>query len=223
MSIFYKISLYLNLLKYYIRYNYTKVDDKYLLFLKEYFKGKADGFYIDVGAYHPFRLSNTKFLYEKGWSGINIDISKKSIDLFKIVRKRDVNLNIGIGEKDETSEAYFKKDTFHANTLDFKHAEKFLGNSRKKKIEVLTLSSVINKYVKNKRIDFIDIDCEGKDLEVIRGLKFNDSEIDLISIEMHGYDDITKKRGDLIFGIMRDNGFKKNIWRLSRYFNFSEK
>jgi len=133
MSIYYKINLCLNLLKYSIKEKYIRAEDKYILFLKDYFKEKTNGFYIDVGCYHPIRLSNTKFLYDKGWRGINIDISKKSIDLFKIARKKDINLNIGIGDKNEVSEAYFKKDLFHTNTLVYEHDKKFLGKSFKKK------------------------------------------------------------------------------------------
>ena len=212
MSFFYKIDLYLNLLKYSIKYKYQKkYEDKYILFLKNYFDNKKNGFYIDVGSYHPIRLSNTKFLYDKGWQGINIDISKKSIDLFKIARSRDVNLNIGIGNKNKFSDAYFQKDLFHANTLVYKHSKKFLVNAVKKKIKILTLDSVINRYAKNKKIDYIDIDCEGKDLEVLQGLNLGKNQIDLISIEMHGYDTITKKRGELIFDIMKKNRFK-NIY-----------
>ena len=209
MSIYYKIELALNLLKYSIREKYVKVEDKHILFLKDYFKEKTDGLYIDVGCYHPIRLSNTKFLYDKGWWGINIDISKKSIDLFKIARKDDINLNIGVGTKDEVLDAYFKKDLFHANTLDYEHNKNFIENAVKKKINVRTLNTVIEEYAKNKKIDLIDIDCEGKDLEVLQGLDLNNHEIDLILIEMHGYNENTRKKGDLMFDIFKKNRFKK--------------
>ena len=209
MNVYYKIELVLNLLKYYIRDKFTKHEDKYILFLKEYFKNRPKGFYIDVGCYHPIRLSNTKFLYNKGWSGINIDISKKSIDLFKIARKKDINLNVGIGNKIGESEAYFQKDLFHSNTFIYSHAEKVLDKYTKKKINVYTLNSVIENNAGNKKIDFLDIDCEGTDLEVLEGLDLNKHEIDLISIEMHGYDENTKKNGELIFDIMKKNKYKK--------------
>ena len=208
MSFFYKTSLFLNLIKYSIKEKCRKDSGKHFLFLKDYYKTKTNGFYIDVGCYHPIRLSNTKFLYDKGWKGINIDISNKSIDLFKIARKKDINLNIGIGNKNKVSEAYFKKDIFHANTLVYDHAEKLLGEYTKKKINVYTLNSVINNHAKNKKIDFLDIDCEGKDLEVLEGLDLNKNEIDLISIEMHGYDENTKRDGELIFDIMKKNSYK---------------
>jgi FkbM family methyltransferase len=209
MNVFYKIGLYLNLFKYFIKYKYKKKEeDKYILFLEKFFKKKNIGFYIDVGCYHPIRLSNTKFLYDKGWQGINIDISKKSIDLFKIARKKDINLNIGIGDKNKISDAYFQKNLFHANTLVYEHSKKFLINAKIKKIKIFKLDWVINKYAKNKIINFINIDCEGKDLEVLQGLDLEKTQIDLISIEMHGYDAITKKRGRLIFDIMKKKKFK---------------
>jgi FkbM family methyltransferase len=209
MSMLYQINLRLNLIKYSIRQKYKKTDNKSVLFLKDYFKDKQDGFYIDAGCYHPIRLSNTKFLYDKGWKGINIDISKKSIDLFKIARKDDINLNIGVGTKDEVLVAYFKKDLFHANTLDYEHNKNFIENAVKKKINVQTLNTVIEEYAKNKKIDLIDIDCEGKDLEVLQGLDLNNHKIDLILIEMHGYNENTRKKGDLMFDILKKNRFKK--------------
>ena len=209
MNFFYKINLFLNLIRYSIKEKFSEDKGKHFLFLKDYFKEKKDGFYIDVGCFHQIRLSNTKFLYDKGWRGINIDISKKSIDLFKITRKKDINLNIGIGNKNKVSEAYFKKDLFHANTLVYDHAEKFLGEYTKKKINIHTLNSVISNNAKNKKIDFLDIDCEGKDLEVLEGLDLNKNEIDLISIEMHGYDEKTKRDGELIFDVMKKNRYKK--------------
>ena len=211
MSIFYQTTLHLNLLKYFIKQKCEKNENKHILFLKDYFNKKKNGLYIDVGCYHPIRLSNTMFLHNKGWSGINIDISKKSIDLFRIARKKDINLNIGIGNKNEISYAYFQKNLFHANTLVYDHAQKFLRKIIKKKINVLTLNSVIDKYVKKRKIDFIDIDCEGKDLEVMQGLDLSKNEIDLISIEMHEYDISTKKRSKIIFDIMKKNRFK-NIY-----------
>ena len=81
MNIFYKIKLYLQLL----RYRGLKERSQYSRwgedsFLVDYFKNTSNGRYIDIGSFHPFRGSNTYLLYKKGWSGINIDINKISID-----------------------------------------------------------------------------------------------------------------------------------------------
>ena len=55
------------------------------------------GFYVDVGAHHPFRFSNTYLFYTQGWSGINIDATPGSMKAFNKYRPRDINLEVGIG------------------------------------------------------------------------------------------------------------------------------
>jgi len=69
------------------------------LFIKEYFKKKTKGFFIDVGSYHPLDGNNTHLLYKKGWQGINFDINSYSIKLFEFLRKRDINIHSGISKK----------------------------------------------------------------------------------------------------------------------------
>ena len=91
---FYKIYLYYNLyvrnLKYYFKRSYSQFDED--LFLKKYFENKKKGFFVDIGCHHPFKGNNTFLLYKLGWSGINIDLNKISIDLFNIARPRDINI-----------------------------------------------------------------------------------------------------------------------------------
>ncbi len=109
MNIIRNIPLYLNLL----RHRGLKKKTQYSrwgedLFLIDYFRDVSVGCYIDVGAFHPFRGSNTYFLYKKGWNGINIDLNKTSIDLFKIARPKDINLNLAISDVDGKVEVYQK-------------------------------------------------------------------------------------------------------------------
>ena len=56
-------------------------------------KNINQGFYVDAGCYHPLRLNNTYLLYKKKWSGLNIDLSEFSIDLFNYMRPNDVNVH----------------------------------------------------------------------------------------------------------------------------------
>jgi hypothetical protein len=69
------------------------------LVLDRLLNGKRMGFYIDVGAHHPTRFSNTYLFYKKGWSGINIDANPKSMELFNRRRSRDINIEVGIAKK----------------------------------------------------------------------------------------------------------------------------
>ena len=69
------------------------------LIVEKFFKNKKNGFYVDVGCYHPIDGNNTYLLSKKGWSGINIDLNAISINLFDRTRKNDSNLNIAISNK----------------------------------------------------------------------------------------------------------------------------
>src|SRR3989344_5781411 len=60
------------------------------------FAKKKNGFYVDVGAHHPERYSNTHLLYKNGWWGVNIDPDPDAMRLFKKRRPRDRNLCVGI-------------------------------------------------------------------------------------------------------------------------------
>ena len=64
------------------------------LFVNYFFKDVKEGFYIDIGCNLPKNSSLTYLLYKKGWRGINVDISKRVINLNKVIRPRDINLNI---------------------------------------------------------------------------------------------------------------------------------
>ena len=66
------------------------------IILKSLFPADYKGFYIDVGAHHPYRISNTYLLHQQGWSGINIDPNPETIAFFNRARPNDININIGV-------------------------------------------------------------------------------------------------------------------------------
>ena len=87
-------------------------------FGKLIFKKIKKGIYLDVGCYHPIKESQTAFLYNRGWKGVNLDISKQSIEMFKIFRSRDLNLNLGLSTKSGKQYAYFEGDISTVSSLD---------------------------------------------------------------------------------------------------------
>lgn len=66
------------------------------LILREMLAYAQSGFYVDVGAHHPFRFSNTYLFYKQGWRGINIDAMPGSMKLFDRFRPRDINIQCGV-------------------------------------------------------------------------------------------------------------------------------
>jgi len=209
VNLFSILKLKLNLLKYKLKYFFKNNDNDLNLFLKKKLK-KKNGIYIDVGCYHPIRLSNTKFLYDKGWKGMNIDLSKESIDLFNISRPNDININLAIGEKMEKKFFYYNKGLHHANTLNENFYNKFLKshNIKKHRIDVVPLSFLLKKYFKNKNIDLLDIDAEGNDLQVLKGINFKKNKINYILIEVHNFDKKTKINSIKIWKLLKKKKFK---------------
>ena len=87
------LSLYKKRLKFKkISYSLNAVD----LIIDYAFKSKKKGIYLDVGAQNPISNNNTYLLFKRGWSGINIDLDSKNIDLFNLARPHDINLNYAI-------------------------------------------------------------------------------------------------------------------------------
>lgn len=136
-------------------------------------KKKYKGFYIDVGAHHPYRFSNTLYFYKKGWRGINIEPTPTAINSFNLLRRRDINLNIGIAsEKNELTFYCFNEPAL--NTFSKDVAKKVNSTEKYKiikevKVTVLPLSEILDQYIPlHTKIDFLSIDVEGYDYEVIQ-------------------------------------------------------
>ena len=157
------------------------------IFVKKFFKDKKKGFYVDIGCYHPIDGNNTYLLYKKGWEGINIDLNKTSIDLFNRARKNDNNLNVAISNKSKKIKFYYRKKINMLNTIN----KKFAKNSFKKgfktgSIQSQTLNSILNKSkFKNKKIDFLNIDVEGNEINALESFNLKKYSPKLICIEIH--------------------------------------
>ena len=175
------------------------------LFIQNYFKNKPKGFYVDVGCYHPLEGSNTYLLYKNGWEGVNFDINYFSIKLFDFLRKRDLNVHSGISSKKTKLTMYYRKEINMLNTLDEKIAKIHFRNGYKKKnIKVNTLNYFISrKFKKLNSIDFINIDVEGHELDVLKSLNFSIYKPQLICIEIHNTNN--KKMYDLSYKYLKLN------------------
>ncbi|MCL0077893.1 FkbM family methyltransferase [Peptococcaceae bacterium] len=149
------------------------------MILRRIFERQKLGFYVDIGAHHPKRFSNTYYFYKKGWRGINIDALPGTKKLFDKERPRDINIEIGVSlQKGEMTYYMFNEPALNSfneklsleriNTTNYKLLEK-------KKVKVDTLKAILKNYLPQKtQIDFMSIDVEGLDMEV---LKSNDWEI----------------------------------------------
>ncbi len=209
----YRTYLYYNL---YIRHkcflnrkNYSQWgEDQYI---KNYFKYLEKGIYLDIGCFHPYMYSNTCLLHKKGWTGVNVDINQTSIDLFNIARPKDTNLCTTIDENKKEFIMYYDDPFSPVNTLDenfYKSLKKsFFQNKKNLTIQSKTFKEIINLSKVENKIDFINIDVEGFDYNILRQIDLNEFKVKLISIETHNIDGSASKNFDLISQFLKKNNF----------------
>ena len=158
------------------------------ILIKRIFANKKNGFYVDVGAHHSSRFSNTYKLYKENfWNGVNIDPSLSSYLDLKKKRKRDININVGISDKKEILKFYsFNEEAL--NTFSLKKKNQLKLNYKLKKTERIhckTLSDVLHGCLKKKiKIDLLTIDAEGYDLKVLKSNNWNKYLPDYIIVEI---------------------------------------
>jgi FkbM family methyltransferase len=141
------------------------------LVLDRMLERKKLGFYVDVGAHHPVRFSNTYLFYRRGWRGVNIDALPGSMRLFRRHRPRDINIECGVAAREGTL-AYFRFDEPALNT--FSEAEAKLKDAPPYRlidsvqVRVRPLRDILAESLPpGQAIDFMSIDVEGLDLEVL--------------------------------------------------------
>tara|TARA_B100001029_G_scaffold177401_1_gene182035 strand:- start:2153 stop:2743 length:591 start_codon:yes stop_codon:yes gene_type:complete len=156
------------------------------LVIKDYTKNIKKGFYVDLGCYHPLHLSNTYLLYKNSWSGINVDISEFSVDLFNFMRPNDLNINSAVSNTDDEITFYYQKKLSQLSTIKKDISKiRFQGLIKEKKIKSFKLNTILdNSNYKNRKIDFLNIDLEGADLEALKSLNFEIYKPKIICIEI---------------------------------------
>tara|TARA_B100001063_G_scaffold25790_1_gene19741 strand:- start:403 stop:1092 length:690 start_codon:yes stop_codon:yes gene_type:complete len=145
----------------------------------------TNGFYVDVGCFHPKKYSNTYILFRRGWRGINIDMEKDKIAAFNLARPNDYNFLGAISDKIEKVKIYRNQKYGVSSTINknFIKNENIIDDDY---IQTTTLNSVLETSpFKEKKIDFLNIDTEGNDLKVLKSLNFDIYNPSIIIVETH--------------------------------------
>ncbi len=179
------------------------------LILESFFGDIKTGFYVDVGACHPDVASVTKRFYLKSWRGINIEPQTNLFKLFERDRKKDINLNIGISNKDTilTLRSYVNNQGLStiAPELQGKY-EEVSGNKTEEyedlSIKVTTLASVFNTH-KVTSIQFLKVDVEGHEYEVLSGNDWEKFRPEVLCVEQRIF-----KHKDWR-ALLKDNGYEQ--------------
>lgn len=179
-------------IKRYIRGSFSQKGED--LEIDRLLNNKRKGFYIDIGAHSPDLFNNTKRFYERGWKGVNVEPNPVLLNVFNEKRKRDLNLNLGIKNGIGVAKFYeFEADSLSTFSENEKNAKLKLGYKLKREhsIRVISLKSLIQKYCKNK-IDFISVDTEGLDLEVLQSNDWKKYRPKLVCVETGEFKNMLK-------------------------------
>lgn len=151
------------------------------------FRGKRNGRYIDIGASHPFRISNTYYFYRQGWSGVTVEPIPRLAHLHQKLRPRDRLLPCGVGL--EVGEFKFYEMTPSVlSTLDASTAQQYLDAGRavlfkEYKLQVIPIEEVCQIAFEEGPVDFMSIDVEGLDFDLIRSIDFTNYRPEVICVE----------------------------------------
>ena len=184
------------------------------MLLSIYYEGnKHKGFYVDVGAHHPFRFSNTAYFYKHGWRGINIEPTPSLFKAFPRWRKRDINLNVGIGNGEKLTFYVFNEgalNTFDPALAKERDGKVHMGRQYKIidqiEVQTRTLADILDKHLpEGTAIDLLTIDVEGMDFDVLKSNDWTKYQPAFILVECESsLDDLAD---DQIYTFLHEKGY----------------
>ena len=159
------------------------------VFVRDWFNNRKDGFYVDIGASHPTRISNTYLLYRLGWHGVTVEPIPLLCRLHRRWRPRDILVEKAIGPAKGTFNFYEMMPSV-LSTVDARTAEKYIMESkavllRSFEISVITPAELFSEFVGKRTIDFLSMDIEGLDVRTIAAIDFEQVRPRLICIEIN--------------------------------------
>lgn len=149
--------------------------------------------YLDIGAFNPVFISNTALFYKKGCRGINVEANPNLIHSFFKHRPKDVNLNVGVGTPGKL-DFYILSD---ATLSSFSKVEvDAIINQGKAKlqevvqVEILDINELLRRYNNGEPVDFLSLDVEGLDEQILHSLDFEKYAPKVICVEAAEYSPI---------------------------------
>lgn len=148
------------------------------------------GIFVDIGAYHPFRYSNTFLLYLQGWRGINVDANPDSINLFKQIRTEDINIHALVSDRVEELNYYIFNEGAY-NTTNTEAAE--LLNARGTyecslrqhlRFNTVPVNQILEQYTLGRKFDLLTVDVEGMDERLINSIDFDRFRPKVLCVEL---------------------------------------
>lgn len=157
----------------------------------KYFEGQQIGTYLDIGAYDPEVFSNTRALYELGWKGVLVEPAEMNYNVITNYFKDDKQIQViktCVGTFDGEVE-FLDSGGDAIGTIDPSHALKWATGYGTKytkvKSRIVTVNTLLKETMYNK-FDFINIDVENYDFQVLSQFNLNEVGCRLVCVEYNG-------------------------------------
>lgn len=161
------------------------------LILNRFFGPREEGFFVDIGAHHPKRFSNTYSFYKSGWRGINIEPTPGARDLFERLRPEDINLAVAVAETDGKQDFYMFSEPA-LNTFSAELASDYRDTGCQlveiQSIATRRLDSLLHECKVDRPIDFMSIDVEGYELPVLQSNDWSRYRPKVLIVEILDFD-----------------------------------
>ena len=175
-------------------------------------KGITDPDYMDIGAYDPYKFSNTAYLYEQGSRGINIEANAERAAKIEKARPGDITLNIGVGPENGELD-FFIMNASVLNTFSREQAERLEREFGKKirkvvKVPVMRIRDIVDRYAGGVFPVILTIDAEGMDLEILRDIDYDDNYPRIICAETREYaEKLEGTKDEELIGYLKSKGY----------------
>ncbi len=174
------------------------------------FRHRRNGFYIDIGAHHPHRFSNTALLHELGWRGINIDATPGAMEAFAAARPEDTNLWMAVADREGTIPfKVFAEGAYNSLGLG-RVAPGRNGPDQGEVVEVpcAPVDAILCDHLApDQRVDLLSLDIEGFEMAVLERYPFETHAPAVVVVEDHGFDiaDCAKSR---VYRLLAGKGYR---------------
>jgi FkbM family methyltransferase len=166
------------------------------------------GFYVDVGAGHPSRGSNTYRLYLKGWRGLAIEPNAALTEPFRRVRPHDTVLTMGVAEQSADLVYHRLEDSRFNSFRPSEHHLTLPRDGEPESVPCRPLRDIVAEHAQTNEIDLLSVDCEGLDYEALATLDWSKTRPSVVIVEDYEqFSRVAKADGSAIAKFMRARGY----------------
>lgn len=166
--------------------------------------------YLDMGANHPYEISNTALFYENGCRGVNIDANPNNMILFEQCRPEDINICCGVGAIETIMPFYMIDERSGRNSFIKENVEEFVNDNTDfeitevREIPVKRIQTILDECNDGKMPDYVSIDIEGMEYEVLKTMDLDNNGPIMITVEVQKKH---QERSAPIIKLMEEGGY----------------